>query len=239
MKTAILVDFDFYVRRRRVHLSTFLAEDEQLPLDDPEQVATDLWNHCIRHINRERRETDLYRILVYDCPPLSKKVFNPVSQKQLDLTQTIQFGFRTQVHKALVQKRSIALRLGSLSKIGRWVLRDEKKQKQLLSGKIRANELHEYDVRFQTPQKGVDMKIGLDIASLAYKRLVDRIVLVSGDADFVPAAKLARREGIDVVLDPMGQHIGEDLAEHVDGVNTTLNAFKPPQKPSPSLYTLE
>lgn len=38
------------------------------------------------------------------------------------------------------------------------------------------------------------MKIGLDIATFSYKRLVDQIVLISGDNDFVPAAKLARRD---------------------------------------------
>ncbi len=62
------------------------------------------------------------------------------------------------------------------------------------------------------------MKLGLDIAAMAFKRQVDQIVLVAADADFVPAAKLARREGIDVVLDPMGANYAEDLADHVDGI---------------------
>ena len=71
-------------------------------------------------------------------------------------------------------------------------------------------------------QKGVDMKIGLDIASLAYKKLGKRIVLVSGDSDFVPAAKLARKEGIDFILDPMWNKIHDNLYEHIDGLWTTL-----------------
>ena len=49
------------------------------------------------------------------------------------------------------------------------------------------------------------MRIGLDIASPTLKRHVDIIILVSGDADFVPAAKLARREGVQFVLDPLWQ----------------------------------
>lgn len=69
-------------------------------------------------------------------------------------------------------------------------------------------------------QKGVDMKIGVDIASLAYKKQVDKIVLISGDSDFVPAAKLARREGIDFVLDPMWVDIKPELFEHIDGLRT-------------------
>jgi uncharacterized LabA/DUF88 family protein len=46
------------------------------------------------------------------------------------------------------------------------------------------------------------------------------MVLVAGDSDFVPAAKMARREGIDFILDTMGAPIPTDLREHVDGVQT-------------------
>ncbi len=45
-------------------------------------------------------------------------------------------------------------------------------------------------------------------------------ILISGDSDFVPAAKLARREGIDFILDPLGAHIKSDLFEHIDGLRT-------------------
>lgn len=71
-------------------------------------------------------------------------------------------------------------------------------------------------------KKGIDMKIGLDVAHLSYKKLVDTIVLISGDSDFVPAAKLARKEGLHFVLDPMHMKIREDLAEHIDYLKTTL-----------------
>jgi len=71
-------------------------------------------------------------------------------------------------------------------------------------------------------QKGVDMRIGIDIASLALKRQVDTIVLVAGDSDFVPAAKLARREGIDFILDPLWQDVNDDLHEHIDGLQSGL-----------------
>ena len=57
-------------------------------------------------------------------------------------------------------------------------------------------------------------------ATLTYKRLVEQIVMVIGDSDFVPAAKIARREGIDVVLDPLGLKLHANLHEHTDGVRT-------------------
>lgn len=43
----------------------------------------------------------------------------------------------------------------------------------------------------------VALRLGLDIASLAESDVVNQIVMISGDSDFVPAAKLARRAGID------------------------------------------
>ena len=74
------------------------------------------------------------------------------------------------------------------------------------------------------------MKIGVDIASLAYKRQVDKIVLISCDSDFVPAAKLARREGIDFVLDPMWVDIKPELFEHIDGLRSVTSAPKQKNK---------
>ena len=76
----------------------------------------------------------------------------------------------------------------------------------------------EDDVLFDFSQKMVDIKIGLDIASITLKRQVEQIILVSGDSDFVPAAKLARREGIDFLLDPMWNPIKLHLFEHIDGL---------------------
>mgnify|MGYP006425113139 CR=1 FL=1 len=74
------------------------------------------------------------------------------------------------------------------------------------------------DVRLSLRQKGVDMRIGIDIATISLKKQADTIILVTGDSDFVPAAKVARREGVEFLLDPLWQSINNDLNEHVDGV---------------------
>ena len=65
-------------------------------------------------------------------------------------------------------------------------------------------------------QKGVDMRLGLDIAALTLKKQADIIVLVTGDADFVPAMKFARREGAQVFLVPLGAGIRDVMREHAD-----------------------
>ena len=60
------------------------------------------------------------------------------------------------------------------------------------------DELEEKDFSLSVTQKGVDMRIGVSL-HFPSKKQVDRIILISGDSDFVPAAKNARREGIDFI----------------------------------------
>lgn len=79
------------------------------------------------------------------------------------------------------------------------------------------------DLRLSLRQKGVDMRIGIDITTLTMKKQVDTIILVTGDSDFVPAAKVARREGVEFLLDPLRQQVNDDLHEHVDGIVCGFN----------------
>ncbi|WP_216387278.1 NYN domain-containing protein [Arcanobacterium phocae] len=90
--------------------------------------------------------------------------------------------------------------------------------KKLLAGRIAIEDLSERDFELDIVQKGVDMRIGLDIASLAERQFANQIIMISGDSDFVPAAKHARRSGIDFILDPMWAKIAPSLSEHVDGI---------------------
>jgi uncharacterized LabA/DUF88 family protein len=178
---------------------------------------------CRQHVRQKDGHRALYRIFYYDCPPLSKKVHNPVTRRAIDFSKTPTANWRTEFHDELRKLRKVALRLGYLNeRSGAWVLTAEK-LKLLLSGGIAVSDLAETDVRYEVKQKGVDMKIGLDIASMALKKQVDQIILVAGDSDFVPAAKLARREGIDFILDPMWAAIRPDLHEHIDGLRSVFN----------------
>ncbi len=214
MKTAILIDGDFYLRRHAI----FFGRGNH---SDPQKIASDLMTHCMHHI--EKGKDQLYRIFFYDCPPSSKKIHHPISGKAIDLSKSDLYKFRTQLHKELVKKPSVAIRLGYLDeKNAQWKIRDPKLNKQVISGKLDPTTLQETDFVYHAKQKGVDMKIGLDIATLTHKKLVDRIVLIAGDSDFVPASKMARREGINFVLDAMNHPIREDLQEHIDWLHTTL-----------------
>ena len=163
---------------------------------------------------------DLYRIFFYDCPPLEKKMHNPITGKSIDFSKSKEAVFRKELHQRLLNKRKVALRLGHLSESSPWTIKPIKIT-ELLAKRCELSDLTEEDVMPGVRQKGVDMRIGVDVAALAFKKQVEQIVLLAGDADFVPAAKLARREGIDFVLDPMWQKVPAGLMEHVDGLRST------------------
>ena len=179
---------------------------------------------CRQHLKDRSEETprQLYRIFYYDCPPLTKKAHNPVTHEPINFALTPLAKWRLAFLEELKKLRKVALRLGYLSeRSGRWVLRSDV-LRGVLSRSIALDDFNGSHVKYEIRQKGVDMRLGMDIASLAYKKQVDQIVLIAGDSDFVPAAKLARREGIDFILDPMWAPIRADLHEHIDGLRTVL-----------------
>lgn len=218
MKTAILVDGGFYRRRAQIKLGEKTAEER----------AKELSEYCYRHLKEKYDDTkhDLYRIFYYDCPPMNKKIYHPFLKKQIDYSKTDLHTWMTEFLNQLKKKRKFALRMGKLADTQAHFTIRPAILKKLCNGTISFDELTEKDFAIDVDQKGVDMKIGLDIASIAYKKQVDQIVLLSGDSDFVPAAKLARREGIDFVLDPLGAPIKPDLFEHIDGLRTCDGMFK-------------
>lgn len=67
-------------------------------------------------------------------------------------------------------------------------------------------------------QKSVDMKFGLDMATMATKHSVDKIVLIAGDSDFIAPIKFARKEGLLIYLYPMGNPVKKSLIGHCDYV---------------------
>ena len=72
------------------------------------------------------------------------------------------------------------------------------------------------------------MKMGFDIALIATKKIADLLAIIAGDSDIVPALKLARREGMQVCLDPLRNPIRPELSEHVDFISAQIT---PPPQP--------
>lgn len=220
ISTAILVDGGFYRVRANACLGKITAQER----------ADELENYCKRHLSETIYGTKhshfLYRVFYYDCPPSKRAIYNPITRSNTELSKTDNFKWTNDFYNALKKKRKFALRLGELSDNNVGYYLGPAKTKDLLNGKLEIEDIKEKDLQLSMMQKGVDMRIGLDIASLAYKKEVNQIVLISGDSDFIPAAKLARREGIDFILDPLGSTIKDELFENIDGLNTKDDRFK-------------
>lgn len=220
MTTAVFIDGAFFIKRIRYF--------EPQNVYNAQRMADLAFGMVISHLHKKDKspKDDLYRIFFYDCPPLEKKLHNPISNKAIDLSKSDEAVFRKELHKQIIKKRKMALRLGRLSEVTTsWQIKP-RIQEELLKGKRQWQDITADDVAINIIQKGVDMRIGLDIASVTLKKQADRIVLISGDADFVPASKLARREGVDFILDPMWQKVSDDLFEHIDGLWTTYKKPK-------------
>lgn len=236
MATAILVDGAFFLRR----FKHCLPDHDRA---DPTSVAHGLgmlayW-HLVQRIGPTMVTEQLaqqlplaesrhfYRLFFYDCEPLTKRMHTPVSQKSVDFGKSSDARFRLQLHQEIQKLRKVALRLGRLNDTSRWRLSERATNRLIADPQSFVPTDDDFEI--DTKQKGVDMRLGLDVASLAFKGQVDQIVIVAADADFVPAAKLARREGIDVILDRMGDHrAAKDLIQHVDAIR---DCFLP--KPNP------
>ena len=153
-------------------------------------------------------DEELFRVLYYDCAPYQGQQKLPVS----GLTQT--FAGSDQWLLDLAKKDLIAVRRGVLK------FRGYKLKKVPVTG-IAA--LTDADFKPDFEQKGVDMRIGLDIASYSALKCVDRIALVTADTDCVPAMKMARKSGVQVILISLpGAITPSELAQHADYVRAIV-----------------
>ncbi|MBI5442124.1 MAG: NYN domain-containing protein [Deltaproteobacteria bacterium] len=154
---------------------------------------------------------ELFRIYVYDCPPYAQPAKHPVTGEMVDFGASRVAREQGAFLDALARKDHVALRKGTLILAG-WKLKPSVQRTLIQNSRC----LQSTDLIPDFKQKGVDIKIGLDVAWLSSKRIVDRVILVTGDSDFVPAMKFARREGVQVVLVTLGHRVIASLIEHAD-----------------------
>ena len=126
------------------------------------------------------------RILYYDCAPYSGRTTLPISGEPHAFTGSDRWL------RELSEKDLFAVRRGVLKFRG-WVPR------RVPMGPTAAA-LKDSDFRPDFEQKGVDMRIGLDMANYSANRSVELIALVTNDTDCIPAMKYARRAGLQVAL---------------------------------------
>lgn len=198
-KVNILIDGGFFIQK-------FREREGRLPnANDIENEITTIMTETQKKTGADCKDI-LFRVYYYDCSPYGGKVKKPGDTVETDYSQTKAYTVKERVLKSLAQKERFAVRLGELSFDG-W---NETKKTDPATGK----EITDYTPKLR--QKGVDMKVGLDMALMALKHTVDKVVLVAGDSDFIAPMKFVRKEGLQVYLYSMGHKVKARLTEHCD-----------------------
>ena len=226
-KAAILIDGAYFPNR----LPAFSPDTDRSSAEAVADVLEALVNGHLEKLNETWKAPDcyqlLYRSFYYDAQPSERKIKTPVARKEYLHSGTDQARFRRSLFRELRRRPYFAVRLGDVGiATPQWNLSGESRSR-LLRGDVSVLPLSDGDFTPALRQKGVDMRIGLDIASITLKGQADTIVLVSGDTDFVPAAKLARREGAKFYLDPLGRSVPPSLFAHIDDLlDVTARQFR-------------
>lgn len=198
---AILVDGGFFVRK----LYTRLKRHPQV--EDVLDAVSEFRAHGVLN------DYELLRTYYYDAFPATGKIRHPITGVETNLADTPVFRRNKAFLQKLELQPDISLRAGELSPRG-YKLSHTAMQDETLSERP----LAEPDFVPDIEQKGVDLRIGLDIARLSLRGLVRTVVVVTGDSDLIPAFKFARREGVRVILAHMGHGVKRELKAHTDGM---------------------
>lgn len=151
----------------------------------------------VAHACVKRPDEELFRVLYYDCDPFTGTVTLPVSnQRKIHPPNTHLMDTVSRLELFAVRRGTLKFRGWNPTKVPPTVDAD-------------------YSERFE--QKGVDMRLGLDIADYSTGRFVERLAILTADTDIIPAMKHARRAGIQVALISMASHRPSgELISHAD-----------------------
>ena len=159
-----------------------------------------------------QRIEEIHRILFYDCGPYEGKAALPVSGNERN------FEGSDRILRELALRPLFAVRRGVLK------FRGWSPKRIPVEGRL----LTDDDFRPNFEQKGVDMRIGLDMANYAANRSAELIALITNDTDCIPAMKYARRAGLQVSLVCIpGYRPVPELLAHCD---TRRDVFWPSQE---------
>ena len=197
MDTSILIDGAFL--RKKFHA----AFKKDITAENIRLFSLDL----LKKFNLQ--QNDLHRMYYYDCEPCTAKTSTPVTNRAFLFEKTPQYANGMKLLSDIKKLDFFAVREGTLQFSG-WKLRKSAYNKQPLT---------DDDFEPELRQKGVDIKIGLDLAWISYNHIAERVIFVTGDSDFVPAIKTARRNGIFVYLVTLNHMVRGELPDNCDVCN--------------------
>lgn len=226
MNVSILIDGSFFWMK---HLEARLG---QPPSAESVKQACELIM-----ADSEFENDKLFRAYYYDSPPYGGRAVHPISQREIEFCTTEQYRIKNDYLTQLQRMPRMALRLGSLAMQG-WKL-NKKNMRGIMESLSRNLPLQPQDVSINLVQKEVDMLMGLDIAWMAARGMVDKVVLLTGDADMIPAMNFAREHGMLVFVAKFGYYLSDKLREHADGVvEFTLPAPERTHTPSARVVSM-
>lgn len=194
LEVAILIDGAFL--RRKFHS----AYKRDITACEVEKIAEKLL--CKLSLSL----SDSHRVYFYDCRPCGEEVKLKITKKTFAFSSTSQYSKGMKLLDGIRSLPYFAVREGQLSFNG-WM------PKENCYGNA---EFSDDDFIPNLKQKGVDIKIGLDIAWISYNNIAENIILVTGDSDFIPALKVARRSGVFVHLFTLAHVVKSDLKVNAD-----------------------
>lgn len=144
---------------------------------------------------------DALRVYYYDCRPYNGRQSRPISGDE------IEYSLHSGWMDELARRDLFQLRLGHLKFRG-WVFRDDGESDSDLTDEHFAPSFE---------QKGVDLKIALDVTNLTQTKAVERIIVVTGDTDLSPLLEHVRAKGVSVIVaNPPGWQLHDLLHSNSD-----------------------
>jgi uncharacterized LabA/DUF88 family protein len=198
-RVAVLLDGGFVKKRLERSLGRFPTTKDVVAVVGTITGHARLANHT------------LYRAFYYDAPPFEGEKHNPFTGAKESYAGNPIATANKALIDALEFEPDFAVRRGVLLHHG-WKLGASAMKSMIKSPRA----AHAADFVPDLEQKGVDIRVALDMATIALKRIVDAIVLVTCDSDFVPVMKFARTEGTRVYLATLGQAARPELKAHAD-----------------------
>lgn len=174
----------------------------------------------IREHSRLVEET-LFRVYFYDVHPAASRLVNPLDHSNWDLGGSQMYRANTRFLEEAGCLDYVSLRMGETVvdgwKVGDRASQGMRREKREMTGK---------DLLPNIKPRGMELRLGMDVASLACQNRVDTLVVVTASGHFLPALKMARSEGLQVWLAPLGHDLKNELRIHSDGV---LDLTPPPE----------
>ena len=152
------------------------------------------------HAVLEKQE-ELTRVFYYDCRPYQGEAQLPVSG------ESYHFKSGGGWLDELASRDYLCVRTGMLKFRG-W------KPKML---PMPTHGLTDQHFRPDFEQKGIDLRLGLDLAHVIEKNAADRVVLVAADTDLIPAMSLARTSNVQLIgIDFPNAPLHGEILSHFD-----------------------